>query len=138
MTQPQTHDSAAADLLKADQKMDAIMGILLRTGVILAASIVLVGGVLFLMRHKTPVTDYHVFSGEPSDLRTISGIFADVRALHARGLIQLGLLVLIATPVARVIFSLFAFMYQKDWKYVVFTAIVLGLLLYSLFGSAGA
>ncbi len=138
MTEPQTNDSAAADLLKADQKMDAIMGILLRTGVILAASIVLVGGVLFLMRHKTPVTDYHVFSGEPSDLRTISGIFADVRALHARGLIQLGLLVLIATPVARVIFSLFAFMYQKDWKYVVFTAIVLGLLLYSLFGSAGA
>ena len=42
------------------------------------------------------------------------------------------------TPVARVIFSLFAFLYQKDWKYVVFTAIVLALLLYSLLGSAGA
>jgi len=137
MTDAQTND-APADLLKADQKMDAIMGILLRTGVITAASIVLVGGILFLTRHKTPVTDYHVFSGEPSDLRTISGIFADVKAIHARGLIQLGLLVLIATPVARVVFSLFAFLYQKDWKYVVFTAIVLGLLLYSLFGGAGA
>ena len=34
-------------------------------------------------------------------------------------------------------FSLFAFMYQEDWKYVVFTAIVLGLLLYSLLGNAG-
>ena len=118
--------------------MDAIMGILLRSGVILAASIVLVGGTLFLTRHKTPVTDYHVFSGEPSDLRTISGILADVKAFHARGLIQLGMLVLIATPVARVVFSLFAFLYHKDWKYVVFTAIVLGLLLYSLFGGAGA
>jgi uncharacterized membrane protein len=137
MTDAQTND-APADLLKADQKMDAIMGILLRTGVITAASIVLVGGILFLTRHKIPVTDYHVFSGEPSDLRTISGIFADVKAFHARGLIQLGLLVLIATPVARVVFSLFAFLYQKDWKYVVFTAIVLGLLLYSLFGGAGA
>jgi uncharacterized membrane protein len=129
---------AAADQLKADQKMDAIMGILLRSGVTLAASIVLLGGILFLMRHKTPVTDYHIFSGEPTDLRTTSGIFADVKAFRARGLIQLGLLVLIATPVARVIFSLFAFLYQKDWKYVVFTAIVLGLLLYSLLGSAGA
>jgi uncharacterized membrane protein len=129
---------AATDQLRADQRMDAIMGILLRSGVVLAATIVLVGGILFLVRHKTPVTDYHIFSGEPTDLRTISGIFADVKAFRARGLIQLGLLVLIATPVARVVFSLFAFLYQKDWKYVVFTAIVLGLLLYSLFGGAGA
>jgi uncharacterized membrane protein len=128
---------AAAEQLKADQKMDAVMGILLRSGVVLAATIVLVGGVLFLMRHKTPVTDYHIFSGETSDLRTIHGIVEDVKAFRARGLIQLGLLVLIATPVARVVFSLFAFMYQKDWKYVAFTAIVLGLLLYSLLGSAG-
>ncbi len=133
-----TTNGAAGDQLKVDQKMDAIMGILLRSGVVLAAAIVLVGGILFLMRHKTPVTDYHIFSGEPSDLRTISGIVSDVKAFRARGLIQLGLLVLIATPVARVVFSLFAFIYQKDWKYAVFTAIVLGLLLYSLFGGAGA
>ena len=131
-------DTTAAQRQKADQKMDAIMGILLRSGVITAATIVLIGGILFMMRHKTPVTDYHIFSGEPSDLRSIAGIFADVKAFRARGLIQLGLLVLIATPVARVVFSLLAFMYQKDWKYVVFTAIVLGLLLYSLLGSAGA
>jgi uncharacterized membrane protein len=130
--------SDAAEQLKTDQRMDAIMGILLRSGVILAATIVLLGGVLFLTRHKTPVTDYHIFSGEPSDLRTISGILGDVKAFSGRGLIQLGLLVLIATPVARVVFSLFAFLYQKDWKYVVFTAIVLGLLLYSLFGGARA
>jgi uncharacterized membrane protein len=129
---------AAADQLRTDQKMDAIMGILLRSGVVLAAALVLLGGILFLMRPKTPVTDYHIFSGEPSDLRTIPGIFAGLKAFRARGLIQLGLLVLIATPVARVVFSLFAFMYQKDWKYVVFTAIVLGLLLYSLLGSTGA
>jgi len=133
-----TTNGGAAEQLKADQKMDAIMGILLRSGVVLAASIVLVGGILFLVRHKTPVTDYQIFSSEPNDLRTIPGIFADVKAFKARGLIQLGLLVLIATPVARVVFSLFAFLYQKDWKYVVFTAIVLALLLYSLLGSAGA
>ena len=133
-----TTNGAAAAQLKADQKMDAVMGIVLRSGVVSAAAIVLVGGILFLMRHKTPVTDYHIFSGEPSDLRTIPGIFSNVKAFRARGLIQFGLLVLIATPVARVVFSLFAFMYQKDWKYAVFTAIVLGLLLYSLLGSAGA
>jgi len=42
--------------------------------------------------------------------------------------------VLIATPIARVVFSLLAFLWQRDWTYVMVTAIVLGLLVYSLFG----
>ena len=53
-------------------------------------------------------------------------------ALHARAIIQLGLLLLIATPVARVVFSVYAFARQRDWVYVVVTLIVLGVLLYSL------
>jgi uncharacterized membrane protein len=48
----------------------------------------------------------------------------------------LGLLLLIATPVARVAFSIFGFAAEKDWMYVVFTIIVLAILLYSLFGSS--
>jgi uncharacterized membrane protein len=80
------------------------------------------------------VTNYQVFRGEPSELRTISGILHEALALRGRGLIQLGLLILIATPIARVAFSLFAFLYQRDWLYVVVTLMVLGLLLYSLVG----
>jgi len=119
---------------RPDQKMDEIMGLLLRTGVVLAAAIVFVGGVVYLTRHRLPVTNYRVFAGEPVELRTISGIFYEAWALHGRGLIQLGLLVLIATPVARVAFSLFAFLYERDWTYVFVTVLVLGLLVYSLFG----
>ena len=52
--------------------------------------------------------------------------------LDARCVIQLGLLLLIATPVARVAFSVFAFAKQRDWTFVVITLIVLGLLLYGL------
>jgi uncharacterized membrane protein len=107
------------------------MGLLLRTGVILAACIVLVGGVVYLAGHPYP-SDYRVFRGEPERLRLISGIFGEAMAFHARGLIQLGLLVLILTPIARVTFSVFAFLYQRDWMYVVFTLIVLLLLLNSL------
>jgi uncharacterized membrane protein len=125
---------AEATVQRADQRMDEIMGMLLRTGVVLAAVIVLVGGVVYLMRHRLPVTNYRVFSGEPEELRTISGIFREAWAFHGRGLIQLGLLVLIATPVARVAFSFFAFLYERDWTYVFVTALVLGLLLCSLFG----
>ena len=91
---------------------------------------------MYLARHPFPVIDYRVFQGEPENLRTVSGIFSEAKAFHGRGLIQLGLLVLIATPIARVTFSVFAFFYQRDWKYVVFTLIVLGLLLYSLLGRA--
>jgi len=121
--------------LRADQRMDQIMGILLRTGVMLAAALVFVGGVLFVVRHPLPVTNYRVFQGEPEELRTVPGIIRNAFSWHGRGLIQLGLLVLIATPVARVIFSVFAFLYEKDWTYVTVTLLVLGLLLYSLLGA---
>lgn len=118
----------------ADQRMDQWMAVLLRTGVALAAAFVLVGGAVFVLRHRVPVTNYQVFTGEPAELRTLSGIFREALAFHGRGLIQLGLLLLIATPVARVAFSVVAFLYERDWKYVLVTLIVLGLLVFSLSG----
>jgi uncharacterized membrane protein len=122
---------------EAEKRMDAVMGRLLQSGVMVAAALVLVGGVLYLARHATPTTDYRHFSGEPEAYRTLRGILREALALHGRGLIQLGLLVLIATPVARVVFSVFAFLRQRDWVYVAVTMIVLGLLCYSLFGEHG-
>ena len=118
-----------------EKRMDEIMGRLLRTGVILAAAFVVAGGVVFLVRHPEPVTNYRVFQGEPEELRTVSGIFHEALALHGRGLIQLGLLILIATPIARVMFSAVAFGMEGDRMYVGFTLLVLTVLLYSLFGS---
>jgi uncharacterized membrane protein len=117
----------------SDKQMDLWMAALLRTGVILSAALVLAGGVLYLARHPGPVPNYHVFQGEPPELRAIPGILHEAVALRGRGLIQLGLLVLIATPVARVAFSVLVFLYERDWTYVVVTLIVLALLFYSLF-----
>src|SRR5258707_457256 len=122
---------------QTEQRMDEIMGRLLRTGEILAAAFVLGGGVGFLVSDPEPVSEYGVFQGEPEELRTGFGIFHEALALGGRGLIQLGLLILIATPIARVAFSVVAFLYQRDWTYVVVTLIVLGLLVYSLFGGGG-
>jgi uncharacterized membrane protein len=120
--------------LRQDQRMDEIMAVLLRSGVLLAASLVFIGGIVYLSRHNLPAVNYRVFQGEPQELRTVSGILREAVKFHGRGLIQLGLLVLIATPVARVLFSVFAFIYEKDWTYVTITMIVLALLCYSLFG----
>jgi uncharacterized membrane protein len=123
--------------LRQDQRMDQIMAVLLRSGVSLAAGLVFIGGIVYLSRHDLPAINYRVFQGEPQELRTVSGILREAATFHGRGLIQLGLLVLIATPVARVLFSVLAFVYEKDWTYVVITMIVLALLCYSLFGGGG-
>jgi len=117
--------------------MDQMMAVLLRSGVLLAASLVFIGGVIYLSRHDLPATNYRVFRGEPQELRTVGGILGEAVKFHGRGLIQLGLLLLIATPVARVLFSVLAFLYEEDWTYVAITMIVLGLLCYSLFGGGG-
>ncbi len=117
-----------------DEQIERIMGNLLRSGVITAALTVLAGGIWYLFEHGGSGPDYHVFKGEPADLRTFMGIFADSISRHSRGVIQLGLLLLIATPVLRVIFSVLAFSLQRDRTYVIVTLIVLGVLLYSLAG----
>jgi uncharacterized membrane protein len=103
-------------------------------GVTLAAAVVLFGGTIYLVRHGLAAPQFHVFKGEPTDLRTISGIVKDALTYQGRGLIQFGLLLLIATPIARVAFSVAAFALQGDRLYVVVTLIVLAVLIYSLAG----
>jgi uncharacterized membrane protein len=119
-----------------DQKIENIVGNLLRTGVLVSAVVVLCGGVPYLIKYGHVPADYRIFRGEPTDLKSVNGIVRDAFALHSRGIIQLGLLLLIATPVARVAFSIFGFAEEKDRMYVTFTLIVLLILLYSLIGSA--
>lgn len=116
----------------SDAAFDTLLGRVLRAGVVLSASVVSVGAVIYLARHAGETAAYHVFRGEPTDLRTIGGIVGDAASMSGRGIVQLGLLLLIATPIARVVFSVVGFFRQRDWLYVTITAIVLALLLYSL------
>lgn len=119
-----------------DQKVEDIIGNLLRIGVGVSAAVVLAGAAAYLIRHGFGHANYRVFRGEPSDLRTLRGILRAALGLHPRGIIQFGLLLLIATPVARVAFSVFAFAIERDRMYVVFTLIVLTILILSLTGYA--
>jgi uncharacterized membrane protein len=117
-----------------DKDAEEVIGNLLQTGVILAATVVLFGGILYLVRHGSAPTHYRTFAGEPEELRHIPSILREIVTLRASAIIQFGLLILIATPVARVAFSVWAFAKERDWTYVVFTLIVLSLLIYSLTG----
>ncbi len=118
-----------------DRRIEVVLGNLLRTGVLLSAAVVLCGACIYLVRHSHEPANYRVFRGEPSDLRTIPGVVRSVIKEQGRGLIQLGLLLLIATPIARVVFSVVGFAIERDRMYVAFTLIVLAVLLYSLLGS---
>jgi uncharacterized membrane protein len=121
-----------------DRTIEETVGNLLRAGVSLSAFVVSVGAVIYLARHGRSPADYRVFRGEPSDLKSLSGIVRDAYGLHARGIIQFGLLLLIATPVVRVAFSIWGFAAEEDRMYMIFTGIVLVVLLYSLLGSGSA
>jgi uncharacterized membrane protein len=124
-----------------DERVEQVVGNLLRIGVTVSALVVLAGGVLYLLRHGAEPSDYKKpyrspdprAPGESADLYRPWGIVRAALAGRGRGLIQLGLLLLIATPVARVVFSVFAFARQRDYTYVAITLIVLAVLLYSLF-----
>jgi uncharacterized membrane protein len=99
-----------------------------------AAVMAIIGGVPYLWTYWHALPNYRLFHGVPVGLNTIHGILAGALALDSRAIIQLGLLLLIATPIARVALSLFAFAKQRDSTYVVITAIVLGILLWSFSG----
>jgi uncharacterized membrane protein len=118
-----------------DRRIEVLLATVLRGGVMLSALIVLVGGLTFVAANGRMLPAYEVFRGEPAELRSIAGIVASALAWHSSGLIQFGLLLLIATPIARVVLSVLAFARERDWLYVAITAVVLALLTYSLLGA---
>ena len=119
-----------------DQKVEQIIGQLLRAGVLLSAFVVVIGGMLYLRQAAMGYSDYQTFHGVPHQLTTISGVVQGAVHLDPESVIQFGLLLLIATPVARVVFSVFAFGLERDWLYVGLTLVVLAVLFYSLLQSA--
>jgi uncharacterized membrane protein len=118
----------------SDARIDKVIGGLLRVGVVVSSLVVMIGGSLYLKRHGTELPNYHMFYGEPTQLRSVSGIIKDASSFSGRGIIQFGLLLLIATPVMRVAFATVAFIIQRDRIYVGVTLIVLSVLLFSLAG----
>ncbi len=115
-----------------DERLERIIGILLRTGVTLAAGMVLLGGICYLARHGNEYPNYHVFRGVPAEYRSVRAVLQAMGPSNCRAVIQFGLLVLIATPIARVAFSLAGFALERDHTYIAITAIVLAILLYSV------
>ena len=119
-----------------DDRVERILGTLLQSGVIISAVVVLAGGILYILRYARVPVHYENFVAERGSLRSLGAVGKNALHGDGRAIIQCGLLLLIATPVARVLFSIIAFELEKDRLYVVLTLIVFLILIYSLFGGA--
>jgi len=117
-----------------DHQVQQAVGGVLRFGVLTAALVTALGGVFFLVQHGGESVHYARFRGEPSELSSLVGILRGAVHFDARSLTQLGLVLLIDTPVARVALSLVGFLMERDRKYQVITLVVLLILLGSLVG----
>jgi len=115
-----------------DQRLEVAISVLLRTGVTISAAVVLLGGVCYLSKHGHEQPAYQTFQGTPEQLRSFTGVIHAAGPSNCSAIIQVGLLLLVLTPVARVIFSLVGFGMAHDRTYVVLTSIVLAILIYSL------
>jgi len=117
-----------------DRDLQRIIGTLLRIGVVTASIIALIGGVIYLFVHgMETMPDYGRFHNEAPIYTHLSGIISGVLSLDARSIMQLGVVVLIMTPIMRVFCSLFSFGLERDRMYVIITFVVLSIILFSMF-----
>jgi len=116
-----------------DIKIEHILANILRIGVIVSAVIVLFGAVLYLSSHGKEKPDYYSFVFNPFSVDDPIGLLKNVFALKSLEIMKLGILLLVGTPILRVVISVIAFIYEKDLMYVIFTLVVLVVLIYSFF-----
>ena len=116
---------------KQEHSLEMAMGRMLQIGVTIAALVVLVGGVMYLAQNGGSLRDYQHFHAATPATTTIGGILTSAMHLDARGIMGFGILLLIATPVCRVIFGVVGFALLRDRLYAFISLIVLGVLLFS-------
>jgi len=117
-----------------DKDIQSLVGNLLRMGVYISMGIVILGGIIYLFDHGAEKIDYAVFDINKVSLKTVAAIFAEVITFKGVAIVQFGLLMLIFTPIARVLMAVISFFIEKDYLYVLIGLIVLAIIMVSLSG----
>jgi uncharacterized membrane protein len=115
-----------------DKQVEILIGQVLRAGVLLSCFVTLIGLTLYLLHHGNAIPAYHVFHSVRAPLRSVYQVFPNAFHGTPLAIIQLGVLLLIATPVARVAFLVGAFALERDRMYVLVSGLVLIILLASI------
>lgn len=117
----------------ADKEVQVVLGALLRFGVLLSTAIVVFGGMVYLGAHAQKVVSFEYFDSKNVKFSSIAEIFVGLKKLDGLAIIQFGVLLLIFTPIARVVFSIFSFLIERDYMYVMIGLIVLCVIITSLY-----
>jgi uncharacterized membrane protein len=122
-----------------DKQLQRLIGFTLRSGVLVAVIVGLLGGAIFLGSHQADPVSFHTFTGAHSLFASPRGTVQQAFRPQAqdtvnRGLAiaQIGIICLLLTPIIRVALSIVGFALERDGTYVVITAIVLATLTCSM------
>jgi uncharacterized membrane protein YfcA len=110
------------------RKTELIISGVLRAGVLLSVAVILIGVCLYYLLRLLGRAPPATFPD------TLGEVGAGLKSAEPMAIVTTGLLILLATPVLRVAVSIVAFAIEKDRTYVIITAIVLAILLFSIFG----
>lgn len=111
-----------------DEKMEWTMGLLLRLGVLLAATVVIAGGAMYLGDHHGTQVSYKKFVGHPISVRHP----AEMTGPTSLAVLDVGILLLVAVPIARVAFAVVAFLVERDWLYTAVSVLILAVLVWGM------
>jgi uncharacterized membrane protein len=121
-----------------DTDMQLLLGQVLRSGTVVSISVVFLGGMLYLYRHGHAVANYKTFVGIPKFVRHFPEIIYGVLNIKGQAIIQTGIILLIATPILRVICSAIGFVLEKDYMYVGISILVLFIIFMSMLSGHAA
>jgi len=134
--EPQPAGTISPDkTIQAREYTSSIIGWILRGGVILSSTIILLGFLLLLARsggESGPGLSIGTFP------HTLGQVWSGLLMFQPQAIIASGLLLLIVIPVATVITSVVAFAIERDRRFVVIACVVLAILITSmLIGKGG-
>lgn len=114
-----------------EKDLQLLIGNLLRGGVIVSMTIVILGLILYFIQNGNQMVQFDAFQEDHAFQFT--RFFQELKSFRGQAFITLGVICLILTPVLRIIFAIIGFKLENDLFYVLISSIVLLIILSSIF-----
>lgn len=118
-----------------DNNLQVVIGQLLRIGVIVSMAIVITGLMLFLAQYGRQIVNYQSFN--ESAVFDLRDFYNRLCHFESTAIMDLGVMALIATPIARILFTFVGFWREKDRLYMLIAFLVLCVMLFSVLYEIG-
>ncbi|MCK6476729.1 MAG: DUF1634 domain-containing protein [Phycisphaerales bacterium] len=126
-------DAPGNTLPARDRRFDMQLSRVLIWGTMAAGAVIAISAIVLVATQGRSTVRFTTFDPGLANGQSVAKVIRGVAALDPRSLLLLGVIMVIATPVLRVAFSLVTFAIERDRLYVLITAVVLAVLGYSLF-----